>query len=186
MLKLIIKTDREESYDEATNRFVYGDEVIIATVDLEHSLASLSKWESIHKIPFLSTPDLPPEQLFDYVRCMVVDEDVDPDILYQCSQTNLNEIQAYISSTESATTFGRLPEPRGPSREKVTSELIYYWMITYKIPFEADRWHLNRLLSLIKIYSVKNAKPVKRSASQMAAERARINAERKAQFQTSG
>lgn len=186
MLRLVIKSDREEQYDEATGRFVYGEEAIVAIVDLEHSLASLSKWESIHKVPFLSNPDLTPELIFEYLKCMILDPNVDPNLLYQCSEENLKEINTYINSAESATTFGRVPEKRGPSREKVTSELIYFWMLTYQIPVEAETWHLNRLLALIKICSVKNSKPGKRSAASMAEERARINAERKAQYQTSG
>ena len=187
MLTITILTEPEEQYDEETNRFISGgDPIVVAVIEMEHSLASLSKWESIHQIPFLSSTDLPPEQVFDYLKCMVVSPDVDPDVLYRASQSNLEAIQAYINSSESATTFGNIPNRAGGPRERVTSELIYYWMAAFQIPIEAEHWHLNRLLSLIKIFSVKNAKQPKRSAREMAEERNRINAERRAKLGTSG
>lgn len=187
MLTITITTEPEEQYDEVSGKFLPGGEpIVIAVVEMEHSLASLSKWESIHQVPFLSSTDLSNEQVFDYLKCMVVSPNVDADVLYHCSQSNLDRIQTYINSSESATTFGGIPEKRGGSREKVTAELIYYWMATFQIPIEAENWHLNRLLSLIKIFSVKNAKQPKRSTSEMAAERHRINAERRAKLGTSG
>ena len=116
---------------------------------------------------------------------MVVTPNVDLVDLYRCSKEDLEAIQEYIDSSQSATTFGLMPETRGP-REVVTSELIYYWMTGFNIPWEAQTWHLNRLFALIRICSVKNGKQKKMSKREIAEQNARINAERLAKYGTKG
>lgn len=180
MLRITI--NGEELFDEKTRTFVQTNGV---SFDLEHSLVSLSKWEAIHKVPFLSSRDTTNEQMYDYIACMIVTPGIDRDVVYRCTQEDIARIQEYINSEASATTFARLPEKRGQG-ETITSELIYYWMTAFQVPFDAENWHLNRLFSLIRVANVKNSKPSKRSPREIAEERNRINAERRAQLGTNG
>jgi hypothetical protein len=180
MLRIIIEGD--EDYNEETNTFETVGDVV---VDLEHSLVSLSKWESKYQKPFLSKGTKTPDEIFGYLKAMIVTPDVDPDILYRCTQKNINEIQEYIDSSQSATTFGSMPERRGPG-EVITSELIYYWIVSFNIPFDCQHWHLNRLFSLIRICNIKNSKGQKMSRSELAARNRELNAKRRAELGTSG
>lgn len=180
MLTLIVPG--EEHYDEKDNTFfTVGDTVL----HLEHSLVSLSKWESKHRIPFLGEKDKTPEQTMDYIRCMILDPVYDPEVLYALSQENLNDINSYVETQQTATTFGNLPQPRGRG-ETITSELIYYWLVAFQIPFEVETWHLSRLFTLIRVCNVKQQKPKKMSRSEIARRNAELNAKRLEQFGTSG
>jgi hypothetical protein len=180
MLKLVIKG--EELFNEKTQEFTSVNDVVL---ELEHSLISLSKWESKYEKPFLSSEQKTPEEIFGYLKAMVVSPDVDPDVLYSLSQPEVDKIQSYIDSSQSATKFGAMPERRGLG-EVITSELIYFWMLTFNIPFECQHWHLNRLFALIRICNVKNSKPKKMSRNELAMQNKKLNAERKAQLGTTG
>ena len=180
MLRIII--DGLEHYNEETETFETFDDVVL---ELEHSLLSLSKWESEYQKPFLSPGDKTREEIFGYLKAMVLEPGTDPDVLYRCSQENINKIQNYIDSSQSATTFGLMPERRGPG-EVITSELIYYWLVTFNIPFEVERWHLNRLFSLIRICNIKNSKPKKMSRNELAQRNKELNDKRKAEMGTTG
>lgn len=182
MLKVTVKG--QEHFNEATRQFsTVGD----VDLYLEHSLVSLSKWESIHQVPFLSSDEKTGGQLLDYVNCMSVNGSIPVEVLYRLTPENIKEINDYIESAQSATTFRNLPEQKGRRRaDIITSELIYYWMVSYQIPFECENWHLNRLFALIKICGVKNSKPKKRSMRDIAAQQRELNAQRRAQFGTRG
>jgi len=180
MLRIII--EGEENYNEKTETFETVGDVVL---DLEHSLISLSKWESIHQKPFLSSENKTAEEIFDYLKAMIITADVDPDVLYRCSQNTIDEIQKYIDSPQSATTFGMMPERRGPG-EVITSELIYYWMVAFSIPFECQYWHLNRLFALVKICNIKTSKPKKMSRNEIAQRNRELNTKRRAEFGTKG
>lgn len=180
MLRIIIEGD--ETYNEETNTFETIGDVVL---DLEHSLISLSKWESKYQKPFLSSEEKAPEEIFGYLKAMIVTPDVDPDILYRCSQKNINIIQEYIDSSQSATTFGSMPERRGPG-EVITSELIYYWIVSFQIPFDCQYWHLNRLFSLIRICNIKNSTGKKMSRNDLAARNRDLNAKRRAELGSTG
>jgi len=180
MLRLIIEGD--EVFNEEDSTFESFDGLVI---DLEHSLVSLSKWESKYQKPFLSSEQKTTEEVFGYLQAMIVTPDTDPDAIYRCSQADITRIQEYIDSSQSATTFGSMPERRGPG-EVITSELIYYWMVGFNIPFECQHWHLNRLFSLIRICNIKNSKPTKMSRHEEAQRRAELNAKRRAELGTSG
>lgn len=180
MLTIVIEAT--ESFNNETQKFV---PFAGATLDLEHSLVSLSKWESKHQIPFLGPGKKTAIQIFDYMKAMVITPNADLEALYHCSQANINEIQAYIDSPQSATTFGMMPERKGPG-EIITAELIYYWMVAFTIPWEAQHWHLNRLFALVRICNVKNSKPTKMSRQELSMRRAEINAQRRAELGTSG
>lgn len=180
MLRIVIES--EETYNERTQEF---GRLEAAVIDLEHSLVSLSKWESKHKKPFLSAGEKTSKELFDYIAAMIVTPDVDPDVAYRCTEEDISRIQEYIDSSESATTFGLMPERQGPS-EVITSELIYYWMVAFNIPFECQNWHLNRLFALIKICNIKNSKPRMMSRHEIAQRNRELNAQRKAELNTRG
>lgn len=180
---LTIQIAASESYDEIRNEFIYLKPI---NIQLEHSLISLSKWESKWHKPFYHPiNNKTTEETIDYIRCMTLTQNVKPDVYYQLTNANMKEIQDYIDDPMTATTFsdhGNKP----PSREIITSELIYYWMIAYNIPVEFEKWHINRLLTLIRICSIKNSKPVKMSKKAILTRNQALNAARKKQFNTSG
>lgn len=171
-----------EMYDESTEEFVYAKE---QTLQLEHSLVSLSKWESKWCKPFLSKQDKTMEETIDYVRCMTVNQVSDPTVYSRLTLDNLNSINEYIGSPMTATTFSNTPKG-GSSGEQVTSELIYYWMIALNVPFECQKWHLNRLLTLIRVCEVKNQPPKKMSKREIMSRNAALNAARRKKLGTKG
>jgi len=180
MLKLTVPG--VEHFDEATQEFVnVGDTVL----ELEHSLVSLSKWESIYEKPFLGATEKTTEEVVGYIRAMILTPEVPEEIFSRLTEANLSEINEYIDAKMTATWFNEAPgAPK--SREIVTSELVYYWMVTFAIDWEAQYWHLNRLFTLIRVCNVKNAKPKKMSRSEIAARNRELNAQRKAQLGTKG
>lgn len=180
MLKIVI--DGTENFNNNTQTFHQLDDIVI---ELEHSLVSVAKWESIYQKAFLSDNKKTSDEIFEYFKNMIVRCNADLDVLDKCSQENFNKIQEYIDSNQSATTFGSMPERRGPG-EIITSELIYYWMIAFNVPFECQFWHLNRLFSLIRICNIKNSKPKKMSRTEIAQRNSELNAKRKAELGTKG
>jgi hypothetical protein len=180
MLRIIIEGD--EYYNETTEEFMTFDDVVL---DLEHSLISLSKWESKFQKPFLSSERKTTEEIYSYIKAMVLTLYVDEKVFDRISIRHLDEIQRYIDSPQSATTFGIMPERHGP-KEVITSELIYYWMIAFNIPFECQNWHLNRLFSLIRICNIKNTPSKKMPRHEIAARNRELNAQRRAALGTAG
>jgi len=180
MLKITIPAT--EQWDEEKQEFVYTDE---RTLQLEHSLVSLSKWESKWHKAFLGRKPKTPEETLDYVRCMTVTQNVNPDI-YRClTAENMKQIQEYIDDQMTATYFSE-DKTGGHNRETVTSEVIYYWMIALNIPFECQKWHLNRLLTLVRVCNIKNSPPKKMSKSAIMSRNAALNAARRKQLNTKG
>ena len=180
MLHLTIKA--QELFDEAKQEFVT---IKGKTLVLEHSLVSISKWESKWNKPFLDPKPKTLEETIDYIKCMTLTQNVDPDIYQYISNDNINEVNRYIEATMTATTFSK-ENSKGGGREVITSELIYYWMIAHQIPFECQKWHLNRLLTLIKICNIKSEPPKKRSRGEIMSRNAALNAARRKQFNTKG
>lgn len=180
MLKITVPAT--EYFDESTNEFVKANAV---ELELEHSLVSLSKWESQWEIPFLGDEAKTTQQTLDYIQAMTLTEDVDPEVYTRLTEANVQQISDYIDAKMTATWFTDKPSGRG-RKEIITSELIYYWMISSNIPFECQFWHLNRLVTLIKVCSQKNAPEKKMSRSEMLAQRRAVNEQRKAQMKTSG
>lgn len=186
MLKITIPPQEkpEELWDEAKQEFIYlpsGKEQVLR---LEHSLVSLSKWESKWCKPFFSLEDKTNEETIDYIKCMTLNQDVDTRIYLRLTNENISQISNYISAPMTATTFSNFN--RGGSREQITSELIYYWMIAFNIPFECQKWHLNRLLTLIRVCEIKNSPLKKMSRSEIASRNAALNAARKKKLNTTG
>jgi hypothetical protein len=171
-----------EMFDEQSQEFVTRDDV---TLELEHSLISLSKWESKHEKPFLGKDEKTTEEVLDYIRCMTLTENPPEEIFQKLSERNITEINEYIEAKMTATWFN---EPPGAPRtnDVITAELIYYWMVTFQIPFECETWHLNRLFTLIRVCNIKSAKPKKMSRAEIAARNRELNEQRKKQFGTRG
>ena len=169
-------------WDEKNEVFV---ELKEQTLQLEHSLVSLSKWESKWGKPFLSKDKKTEEETIDYVRCMTITQNVNPDIYLYLTEDNYNQINKYIDDPMTATTFCEDKTTKN-NREIITSELIYYWMIALNIPFECQKWHINRLLTLIKVCNIKNQPPKKRSRREIMSRNAALNQARRQQLNTRG
>lgn len=178
---LTITLPQTELYNEETQEFIYTKELVIT---LEHSLISLSKWESDWKKPFLTKTPKTNEETLDYIRCMILTQNVPSSALLSLNNGLLEQISAYIYSPMTATTFSKEETPI--SREIITSEIIYYWMIAFNIPFECQKWHLNRLLTLIKICNIKNQPPKKMGKKAAYNRNSAINAARRQQYNTNG
>lgn len=155
------------------------------TLRLEHSLVSLSKWESKWHKSYLAKKKRTVEEAVDYVRCMTLTQNVDPIVYRAITPAILREVEAYIDAPMTATTFSNM-QKNGANKEIVTAEIIYYWMICHNIPFECQKWHLNRLLTLINVCSAKNQKPQKVSRSEQIAHNRRLNAANKRKWKTRG
>ena len=141
-----------ELWDDKNQEFIQVKE---QKLQLEHSLVSLSKWESKWCKPFLSSTEKTYEETLDYVRCMTITQNVDPKIYSYLSTDNINDINNYIDAPMTATWFSEDKTKRS-NREVITAEMIYYWMIALNIPFECQKWHLNKLLTLIRVCNIKN------------------------------
>lgn len=178
---LTIQVPEREFWNDATQEFVNTPP---ATLQLEHSLVSLSKWEQKWCVPFLTKDTKSQEQMLDYVRCMTLTENVEPDVYFGLSDYNFQQINEYINAPMTATTFSQRPE--SSSSEIITAELMYYWMVAYNIPFECETWHLNRFITLVKICNIKNSPQKKMSQAEIAARHRSINASRRAALNSSG
>lgn len=171
-----------ELWDEEKQEFIKTKEQIL---QLEHSLVSLSKWESKWNKAFLGKQPKTVEETLDYIECMTLTKNVDPYVYKTLTNDNIQTINKYIEAPMTATTFME-EKANGRSSEIVTSELIYYWMIALNIPFECQKWHLNKLLTLIRVCNVKNSPPKKRSRRELMSRNAALNAARRKKFNTTG
>lgn len=180
MLQIVIQ--ESEKWDELKEEFVYGTGHVL---QLEHSLVSLSKWESKWNKPFLSKNNKTYEEITDYIRCMTLTQNVDSRVYDNLSQDNIIRIQEYIDAPMTATTFSK--DTNKPNNGGiVTAEIIYYWMISFNIPFECQKWHLNRLLTLIKVCDRKNRPPSKMSRKSILSHNASLNAIRRKRLNSKG
>lgn len=152
---------------------------------MEHSLLSLSKWEMKWHKPYLSREPKTEEENFDYIRCMCLTEPNDPNVFYALTEDNIKSIADYISNPMTATTFHN--QDKRPSREIITNELIYFWMTSFNIPFDpCQKWHLNRLMTLIEVASIKNQPSKKMNKRDILSQNAALNAARRAKYGTRG
>lgn len=179
---LTITIPGTELWDEAKEEFIV---IKPQTLQLEHSLVSLSKWESKWCKPFLANKDKTIEETLDYIKCMTITQNVKPEVYNYLSNNNIAEVNRYIDAPMTATIFND-PQNKKPNREIITAEIIYYWMISFNIPFECQKWHLNRLLALIRVCNIKNSPQKKMSKSEIMRRNAELNALRKKQLNTNG
>lgn len=187
---LEIKTNDVELFDDDKQEF---STIPGVTLHLEHSLISISKWEATWHKPFMDNADkMTNEEIIDYVKCMTLSSNkIDERVYWLISKENIEKIIAYIQNPMTATWFSDDKKNQKTKREVITSELIYYWMVALQIPFECQKWHLNRLLTLVRVCNAKNEesnpdpkrKPTQR---QMMARAAALNAQRQAKYHTKG
>jgi len=179
---LQIKIPAIEKYDEENNEFL--EETKEQTLQLEHSLVSLSKWESKWQKPFLSKEIKTHEETIDYIRCMTITQNVDPSVYKYINNMLIKEINEYIENPMTATTFSN--KHGKVNREVVTAEIIYYWMVSFNIPFECQKWHLNRLLTLVNVCNLKNQPQRKMTRKELLARNHALNKARRANLNSGG
>lgn len=180
MLRLIIPPN--EQYDESTGKFIdfHG-----ATIQLEHSLVSVSKWEQKWHKPFLTREKKTVPETIDYIRCMTLTQNVPPEVYDNLTDKNIEQVNEYIENPMTATWFSEEDDKSG-SKEIITNEIIYYWMISLNIPVEFQKWHLNHLLTLIQVCNLKNAPQKKMSKKELAARNRKLNEQRRAALKSKG
>lgn len=171
-----------EYFDEKTGEF---NSIRETTLQLEHSLVSVSKWESKWCKPFLGPNEKTVEECIDYVRCMTITQHVDPTVYQFLTQKNFQEINAYIEAPMTATTFSERENKRF-SREVVTAEIIYYWMVALNIPFECQKWHLNKLIALVRVCNIKNTPQKKMSRREVTERNRALNEARRKKMHSNG
>lgn len=181
---LTIVVPETELFDESKQEFVKYE---AKTLQLEHSLVSLSKWESKWCKAFLTKDEKTFEETLDYIKCMTVTQNVKPDVYLRLTRENVEQINKYIEAPMTASYIYEDNSGRGKiNNEQVTAELIYYWMISLNIPFECQKWHLNRLIMLIKVCNHKNQPPKKMSKRDIMSRNAALNAARRQKLNTKG
>lgn len=180
MLQIIIPA--VEQYDEISEEFIKSSEYVL---QLEHSLVSLSKWESKWCKPFLTKNDKTHEEEIDYIRCMTITQNIPENAYNFITQNIINSVVDYIGAPMTATTFSN-DEKKKVNRDIITAEIIYYWMVTFNIPFECQKWHLNRLLTLINVCNIKNQPAKKMSRNEILRRNRSINEARKLALKTEG
>ena len=181
MLQIVIPA--VEYWDDEKQEFVQLPKE--QKLRLEHSLVSISKWESKWCKPFLSNEAKTPEETIDYIRCMTLTQNVDPKVYDFLTNENMEQVKAYIEAPMTATWFPK-SHPSKNNGEQVTNELIYYWMVAYNIPSEYEKWHLNRLLTLIRVCNVKNQPSKKMSRRDVMSQNRALNAARRKQLNSKG
>ena len=180
---LYITIPATELWDELNQEFIITK---TTTLQLEHSLVSISKWEAKWQKPFLTKEPKTSEETLDYIKCMTLTQNVNPSTYDRLSYQNVTEINNYVESAMTATTITERNKNKAGNTELITSELIYYWMIALNIPFDCQKWHLNRLLTLIRVCNIKNQPPEKRSRRDIMSRNAALNAARRQRLNSKG
>lgn len=180
---LQITVPSAEFWDETKEEFVT---LKGQTLQLEHSLVSISKWEAKWQKAFLGKEPKTQEQTIDYIRCMTITQNVDPLVYSHLSQENYKQINDYIDSPMTATHFSKDSRTSQRTKDTITAELIYYWMIAFNIPVEFQKWHLNRLLTLIRVCDIKNSPQKKMSKKEIMQKNSALNAARRARMNSKG
>ena len=181
---LTITVPATESFDPISETFFTTKE---QKLQLEHSLLSISKWESKWNKPFLSKLESDKktiEESRDYVRCMTITQNVDPAVFYALTDENYREIADYMNAPMTATVFSKSDRP--PSCNIITAEVIYYYMVALQIPFTCEKWHFNKLMTLIQVCNEKNKPSKKMSKKQIMSQNRALNAARRSRMNSLG
>lgn len=181
MLEIVVKS--AEFYQPSINKFINTQE---CTLTLEHSLISISKWESKWKIPYFSDTPKTERQYIDYLKCMTIGNVKEPNVYYALSSENLQEISEYMADSMTATTFTTKQNQKRGKADTITAELLYARMCTYGIPFECQKWHINKLLTLIKVCDLQNSPRDRMGKKETSMWNAEQNAARRAKYNTRG
>lgn len=186
MLTIIIPPCEEKvEWDEKKQEFHDISAFKGCTLNLEHSLISIKNWEAKWHVPFTTTKDKTEEQAIHYIKCMTINKDAPEEAYTHLTVKNIQDISDYINDPMTATTINNINKKKG-SREIVTAELVYYWMIALQIPFECQKWHFNQLMTLIEVCNVKNSPPKKMSKSEIIDRNRALNQARRAKYNTKG
>ena len=190
MLEIVIPEQHYEPFDEVNNEFLPEINIKETKLQLEHSLISLKKWEQTWHKPFFNRnkEDKTYDELCDYIRCMTINKVDDPEVYYWIPKNIVEQVIKYIEDPMTATTINEsnIVDKQRNTREGITAEIIYYWMIALNIPVEFQKWHLNQLLTLVKVVSIKNGKQEKMDPKVAAKQRAELNRARRAKYNSKG
>lgn len=179
---LTITVDRSRQWDQKNQVFFYTEPAVL---HLEHSLRAISKWEALHEKPFLGREVKTAGEMLDYVRCMCLDDGVEPAVFQALTRKQLEAVRTYLDLPMTATWFSNHGNRR-PPRGVITSELVYFWMCSFGIDWQAQDWHFNRLMTLIRVCSEKNKSPKKVPKGKAAAQQRALNASRRRKYHTRG
>ena len=189
MIEIIVPASPSiELWDPVKEEFLYSESIEGAIFHVEHSLVAVSKWESKWKKAFLKQDEKTIDETLDYIRCMTIEENIPESVYRHIPESEIIKIKNYIDDTMTATVINsnKITDDNRVHKDTITSELIYYWMIANEIPFECERWHLNRLLTLIQVCSSKNAPTKKLDKNRLMKRNASLNAARKAKHGSHG
>lgn len=175
---LTLAIPEREMWDEVNSSFIRNPALVL---HMEHSLSSISKWESIHKKSFLNTREKTRDEQMSYYQCMIMDENVPDDISYAFTNDEINTINSYIEDSHTATFF-KDDNKKAVSRKIITSEVIYYWMVIQQIPFECDKWNFNRLMTLIRVCGEEQKEHPKMNMHDRYAQNNALNKARRAKY----
>ena len=185
MLEIVIPAEHDIWNDEREEFFDLPE----VKLKMEHSLVSLSKWEAKYKKNFIGRTDITPEEYLDYFRFMTITQNIPDYVYYRLNEKNIIQIKDYINDPMTATTFSERQKSQARARgsgELITSELIYYWMVALQIPFECQKWHLNRLLTLVQVCNIKQSTPEKMAPKDIMKQNSALNKARRIAHHTKG
>lgn len=188
MIEIVIPKQHYEPFDDIKNEFLPEVNIPETRIQIEHSLISLKKWEQTWHKSFFNTENKTYDEICDYIRCMTLTHGIDSEVYYWIPKNIIEQVIKYIEDPMTATTIreSNIVDKQKNTREGITAEIIYYWMITLNIPVEFQKWHLNQLLTLIKVVSIKNGKQEKIDPKVAAKERAELNRIRRAKMNSKG
>lgn len=191
MLEILIPEQHYELFDEAKEEFLPPVDIKETKIQVEHSLISIKKWEQKWHRPFLKDENKTYEELTDYIQCMTLNHGIDPIVYKYIPENVVDQVVDYIKNPMSATYKSVFKDDgligaQTYSNEIITAEIIYYWMITFNVPVEFQKWHLNQLLTLIKVLNIKNGNKKKMDSKTAAKQRAILNAQRRAKYNSKG
>ena len=185
-MPIVVTVPKSEVYDEENDIFYEIKNEV--TLVMEHNLIAISRWESKFHKPYLTKDTKTNEEILYYLECMTITKGVES-YVYRCiPKSELLRITEYINDPMTGTTVRESPYAKKQGKEEIQSaELLYYYMFKLGIPKECENWHLNRLMTLMKVYGAKDEKPDgKASRSELIARNRAINARNRSKYHSKG